>query len=447
VFAPERIYRGSGYGHVTVNAVTATDHAVPGRFRDPLASSEFRALFGAFMVSMPGSSVAGLALTVLVYRQTTSALLSALTFTMTLVPYLFGGTLLSGLIDRMSPRRLLVSSDLVSAALVALMVLPATPLPVLFVLLFGVSVLAPLSAGSRGALLPEILPPHAVLPGRSLIRMVAQGAQIAGYAVGGGLLAVMSPRGVLAVEVCTFVASALVLRVFLSSRPARGRAAASSLAGDSLRGVREIMRNRPLCRVLLLGWLTAFLLVAPEALAAPAVAERGHPGSAAGWWLAAAPVGTVLGELAGIWLIPATWRARLTVPLIVGGFAPLMIFFLHPGIVTSLVLLGICGACGVYMLGLDQLFLDVTPPELLGRTYAVNTSGLMVTQGVGFAVAGALGEFVSPDIVITLAGAAGLVPVVVLSGPGRPRLRRPAGRTSLVAPDEGAEAGQVDVSQ
>ena len=76
------------------------------------------------------------------------------------------------------------------------MALPATPLPALFVLLFGVSVLAPLSAGSRGALLPEILPPHAVLPGRSLIRMVSQGAQIAGYAAGGGLLAGdVAPRG------------------------------------------------------------------------------------------------------------------------------------------------------------------------------------------------------------------------------------------------------------
>ncbi len=425
--------------------MTATDHAVSGRFRDPLASSEFRALFGAFMVSMPGSIVAGLALTVLVYRQTTSALLSALTFAVTLIPYLFGGTLLSGLVDRIPARRLLVGCDLLSSGLVAVMVLPATPLPALFALLFGVSVLAPLSAGTRGGMLPEILPPSAVLPGRSLIRMVAQGAQIAGYAVGGGLLAVMSPRQVLAVEVCTFLASALIQRVFLASRPARGHTE-KSLAGDSMQGLGEILRNGPLCRVLLLNWVTAFLLVAPEALAAPAVAERGDPGSAAGWWLAAAPVGTVIGELAGIWLIPADWRVRLTTPLIVGGFVPLLFFVVHPSLVTALVLLAICGLFGVYMLSLDQLLLDVTPPDMLSRAYTVNSSGLMALQGIGFAVAGVLGELVSADATIAITGAVGLLSVVALSG-WRAKTRRPAEASSAVAPDEGAETGQVDVSQ
>jgi hypothetical protein len=111
--------------------------------------------------------------------------------------------------------------------------------------------------------------------------MVAQGAQLTGYAVGGGLLAVLSPRAVLAAETVTFAASALVLGVFLKERPARGRAG-GSLAGDSLRGVAQVLRYAPLRRVLLLGWLVPFLMNAPEALAAASVAGRGLPASAAG---------------------------------------------------------------------------------------------------------------------------------------------------------------------
>ncbi|WP_329234662.1 MFS transporter [Actinoallomurus sp. NBC_01490] len=393
-----------------------------GRYRDAFASAEFRALFGAFVVSMLGYVVAGLALTVLVYRQTRSPLLSALVFTATFLPYLFGGTLLSGLVDRVPSRRLLVGCDLGCAAIVAAMTVPGVPVPALFALLFAMSLLTPVATGARGALVADVLPPDAVVPARSLLRLVGQGAQVAGYAAGGGLLAALPPRAVLGVEAVTFTASALVLRVLLARRPARG-GAGGSLAGDSLRGVTRVLANGPLRRVLLLGWLVPFLTTWPEALAAPAVAGRGLPASATGWWLAADPVGTVLGELAGIWLIPAARRARLSAPLAACGFVPLAFFAVRPPLVPALVLLTAAGLCGAYVLGLDQLLLDVTPPELLGRAYALNSAGLMVTQGVGFATAGALGEFVPPDLAITFAGGTGLVVVALCRPPRRPAVR------------------------
>jgi hypothetical protein len=182
--------------------------------------------------------------------------------------------------------------------------------------------------------------------------------------------------------------------------------------------VTRVLANGPLRRVLLLGWLVPFLTAWPEALAAPAVAGRGLPTSATGWWLAAAPIGTVAGELAGVWLIPAARRARLSAPLAACGFVPLLLFSARPSLVPALALLTAAGLCGAYALGLDQLLLDVTPPELLGRAYAVNSAGLMATQGVGFAVAGALGEILPPDLTITFAGGAGLV-VVALCRPRR----------------------------
>ena len=70
---------------------------------------------------------------------------------------------------------------------------------------------------------------------------------------------------------------------------------------------------------------------------------------------------------------------------------PFLVFVLDPSLALALVLLTASGLCGAYLLGLDQLLLDVTPPDLLGRAYTVNTSVLMATQGIGFAGAGALG--------------------------------------------------------
>jgi hypothetical protein len=407
--------------------VTTTDRSGGGRYRDAFASTEFRALFGSHVVSMLGSVIVGLAIVVLVYRQTSSPLLSALTFTTTFLPYLLGGTLMSGLVDRVPPRRLLVGGDLVSVALVVLMATPGLPVPVLFALLAGLSLLRPLSIGARSALLPRIIGTGAVVPARSLFRLVTQGAQIAGFAAGGGLLADLSPRAVLFVAAAMFAASALVLRMFLGAHPKEPgpRRPRGSLAGDSLRGVGQVMRNGPLRRVLLLGWLVPLLAVVPEALAAPSVAGRGLPSSATGWWLAAGPLGTVAGELAGVWPVPAARRGRLVAPLAGCGFVPFAVFALRPAMVAALALLVAAGLCGAYMLGLDQLILEVTPPDLLGRAYTVNTAVLMATQGLGFAGAGALAEAVPPDLVIAMAGAAGLVTVAVLRTPRRGPAVRP----------------------
>src|SRR5689334_9795484 len=97
------------------------------RYRDALRVPEFRALFAAFTVSLLGTVVATVALTVLVYARTGSSALAALTFTLMFLPYLFAGGLLNAIVDRRPPRRLMVGCDLASAALIALMALPGVP--------------------------------------------------------------------------------------------------------------------------------------------------------------------------------------------------------------------------------------------------------------------------------------------------------------------------------
>ena len=127
------------------------------RFRDALAVPEFRALFIAFAISLMGTVVSAVALTVLVYARTGSAFLSSLTFALGFVPYLVSGTLLSSLVDRLPMRRLLVTCDLACAALVGVMAIPATPVAALLVLLLTVGMLTGVSSGARSALLPTMV--------------------------------------------------------------------------------------------------------------------------------------------------------------------------------------------------------------------------------------------------------------------------------------------------
>ena len=212
----------------------------PGGYLDALAVGEFRALFAAYTVSMLGDIVAAVALTVLVFQRTGSPFLAGVTFTLAFVPYLFGGALLSSLVDRVPPRRLMIGCDLLSAAIVALMALSAVPVPALLALLFLLGLISPVAAGMRNTLLVVVLPPEAFIAGRSLFRIVAQSAQVVGNAAGGLLIALTSPRGALALDCVSFLGSALVVRLATRGRaPLRGEAdgaARSNVLRDSLGG-------------------------------------------------------------------------------------------------------------------------------------------------------------------------------------------------------------------
>jgi MFS family permease len=406
-----------------------------GKYRDALRVPEFRALFAAYTVSMLGDIVAAVALTVLVFDRTGSSFLAGVTFTLAFVPYLFSGALLSSLVDRVPPRRLMIGCDLLSAAIVALMASSAVPVWALLALLFVLGLISPVAGGMRNRLLVVVLPGGAFIAGRSLFRIVAQSAQVVGNAAGGLLIALTSPRGALLIDCVSFLVSALVVRAATRARsPLGGAAGEMNVLRDSLAGASAVLSDPRIRRVLLLGWLVPTCAVAPEALAAPYVAHLGLSEGAAGWWLAAIPTGMLVGELVAIWFVPPAWRLRLIGVLAAATFVPLLAFAVEPGLAVALPLLFVSGLCGAWILGQDALILEVTPERLLGRVFSVNQAGLISLQGLGFALAGALAEVVPPHVAIVIAAVTGLGIVAALA----PGIRAPSGRGGSGAITEAA---------
>jgi MFS family permease len=405
-----------------------TKDAPAGTYRSALRVVEFDALAGTSLISVLGDSAAYLAVTVLVYQRTGSPLLSALTFATAFLPYLLGGTLLSALVDRFRPKTLLVGVDLIGAALVAVAAIPGVPIPALFGGLFLIGALAPVRTGTVAALIAEILPGDTFVAGRSVQRICVQTGQIAGTGLGGLLIAGFGPRGALFVDSASFVVSATVTAIAVRSRPVRsatGQRSADqqpggqpSIVADSLAGIREIWSHTGVRRLLLLGWIVPFVAVAPEGLAAPAVAQSGRTAALVGVWMAAIPVGTVLGDLLAVWIVPPAHRSRTTWPLAILLTVLMIAFVVGLPFGLAIALLVACGAASAYGLGLDQLLRDGTPPQLQARAFTLNSTGLMVSQGLGFAAAGALGQILPAHQAIALAGALGLAAVLALGRSG-----------------------------
>ncbi|MEU8870869.1 MFS transporter [Streptomyces javensis] len=386
-------------------------------YRSVFAVREFRAVFAAHLVSMLGEMVGQIALSVLVFRLTGSPLLSALTFATSMLPYVIGGALLSAVADRFPARRVLVVCDLVHAACVAAMVVPGMPVAALLALRCVPAAISPVFSGTRSATLGDILGEgDAFVLGRSVIRITSQTAQLAGFGVGGLLLAAVSPRAALALTAAALVGSALVLRFGTRRRPARrptgggappATAGRCPLLGDSLSGIRRLFADRRIRALMVLSWVPPMFVVMPEVLLTPYSDGLGLGAVGLGLLMCGMPVGAITSEaLVGSLLGPHA-RARLTLPVGVAAMLPALGYAAHPSFGWALALQVLTG-CGIaYHLGLDQWFFAAVPDELRGRAMTVMTAGLMTSQGLGMAVSGAVAEVVPVHVVAATAGGCG----------------------------------------
>ena len=391
-----------------------------------LVIGEFRAVFAASATGIVGTVISAVVLTVLVFDRTRSPLYSSLTFTLGFLPFVFTGTLLSGIVDRVPPRRLLVSCYLGSASLTAVMAFPGMPIAALLVLLVGTGTLGGIANATQAALVRSVVPEATYVPARSLIRIAAQVAQVAGNPLGGLLIVALSPGGAFLVSSVLLVIAASVVRFGLGRYPVTGAADGTALLRDSLHGVRQVFSHAPLRRLLLLGWLVPMFFVAPEALAAPYVASRGGSPALVGLWLAALPVGLITGDLLGVWFVSPRRQRRIIGIAAAASFVPYLAFFGTPPIAVALPLLVCAGLGSMYSLGLDALVRQAAPEHLFARTMAVNTAGLLTTQALGFPLAGAVAGLAGPGPAIVAAGLCGIVTVICL----RPRAAAAAGQAA-----------------
>ena len=191
------------------------------------------------------------------------------------------------------------------------------------------------------------------------------------------------------------------------------------MTGDSLRGIRRVLADHRIRRLLLFSWLVPVCAVAPEALAAPYASHIGQPARVTGFLLMGIPAGTVVADLVVARLLSGRLQRRLIVPAGLLTFVPLAGFAASPRLALALALLVTCGLGSAWGAGLDGLMISAAPEELRGRVLALASAGLMFLQGAGFALWGIAGQYAPVNVVIPGAAVAGVL-VVLLLRPRRP---------------------------
>lgn len=372
-------------------------------------------MFLAHAISMAGTVAAEVALSILVYQRSHSALLSALVLVVSFLPWGLGGTVLSSIADRFPARPLLVLCDLTSALCIGAMLLPHMPVLALLGLLLVTGLISPLFQGSRAASLAHLLSADLFPIGRSLLRSISQAMVLTGFAAGSVAVAAVGPRWLLTGDAVSFVASALLIRFGTAYTPASGTTrGAKSVLRESLEGIRYIAENPPLRRMLLLSWTAPGFASAADGLAVAYTAQAGSPATDAGALFTGYAAGMLVSEFV-VARTSATTRRRLLVPLVVLTQLPALGFVFGPAVPVAAGLLVLVGCGSAFSQGLDPLILAATDPAYRGRMFTVQSSGLMTIQGLGIGLAGVIGTAAPARFVLSGGAVIGLVAVVLLA--------------------------------
>jgi MFS family permease len=392
-------------------------HSEPARstsFRTVFMIAEFRNLWFSQVLSAGGDRLALVALTILIYDRTHSPLLAAVAYAAGNVPYIVGALFLSGLADRLPRRTVMVAADLVRAALVTAMLVPRISLAALIGLLYAVTAVQPPFDAARSAILRDILPGRTYAIGAAAMQMTMRMIVVGGAVLGGLAVALIGARYALGVDDLTFIASGVLLVIGLKARPGPPSSFIPNAPLQLVHGIRLVFGDKALRTLMLIGWLAAFYEI-PEGIAAPYAGSLGGGPVATGLLIAAGQIGTVIFAPLFTKRIGPLTRLRWMGPLAICACGTLVLSVLRPGLAASMAIFAVSGSFAIYQIAANTAFVERVPNERRGQAFGLANAGLVVGQGIGFAVAGAATQWIPAQMVLALAGGLGALAAIYLT--------------------------------
>jgi MFS family permease len=380
-------------------------------------------LRGAFVVSTTGDWVYRFALPLVVLEQTGSALSTAFTYILEVVPYVLIGLFAGAVADRADRRRLMVGCDLFAAVLMGLLaVVLITGNPPIWLLYL----LALLLATSRPVYFPAfqgILVDRVAAGRRPGLNAWIQGTDSAlnmlGPVLGVGVVVLIGSGVACAVDAISFALSALLVSRITAPSGGAGPIGwleiARNLGGDFRIGVREILGSNALFWGTVLMTGANFAALAVESNLVFVTAGGGRAAETA-LGLVFAALGA--GALAGATVAPALIRRFPVGRTLAGGMGLMAAALALPALAPTTVTIGIA----MFLLGFATSSIvvpwytfrqSIVPAKLIGRVTSVGRSLSFVSIPLGALFGSWLVTEFSAAMLFVVAG--GLQAVVWLS--------------------------------
>jgi MFS family permease len=401
-----------------------TNNAPSGTIRAALRYPAFRYLLSALAVSQVGDWMYNLALVVLVYDRTHSALWAGITTAARIVPIVVLGPLGGVLADRFDRRRIMIVCDLARMGLMLLLAaVAAAGLPI---------VLAPVIAAAATAAAAPYMPcvaavtPRVVddadLPGANAARSAVGGASIIlGPAFGGVLMFLGSSTAAFALNALTFGLSALAVLairdrgVFATRRPAPSPAAErpaglfspglfNDLFGELAQGAAALRAHPEAVRLIGADIMCSFLYGTQTVLLLLVSRHVGLGAQGYGYMFAAIGAGGLIGTALTSRASRSSRPHRVQAAALAAAGLPTVLLTVTRWPAAAIVLAGLTGIGTLLVEILTETTLQRTLDEdVFGRAY-----GLALPASLGGIV---VGSAIAPVLASLLGGSGALLAV------------------------------------
>ncbi|WP_308464780.1 MFS transporter [Rathayibacter soli] len=197
----------------------------------------FRRLWAAGLISDAGDWLLFIALPLVVYRLTGSALGTSLAFLLELIPAVVLAPIAARLVNRLDRRWLMVAINVLQAiALVPLLfVHTKADLPLVYIVIVAQAALGTAFEPAKNALLPNLVGPEQLVSANALVGLNQNLGRLIGGPLGGVLLAVGDLELVVAVDAVSYLLSALLIAA-VPSMPRQKLPIGSDAPGARQRG-------------------------------------------------------------------------------------------------------------------------------------------------------------------------------------------------------------------
>lgn len=365
-------------------------------FRQVLGNRPFFTLWVARLVSGCGDWLALVALLSLIsFRMHGSPSQLSGVLIAYITPRAFIAPLAGVFVDRWSLRRIMVTCDLLRAALVPLIVL-ASGLYQVYFILFVFSTVSCFFLPAQSASIPRLVSKEELLVANALNSQVTHLTKVISPALAGLLVAWVGEKLCFYIDSATFVLSALLLStITLRPGPARQRKQVGSVIADLREGLRFIVKHGEI-RFLVLSIAAAIFAVGVfQALITIYIRDVLSAASQFfGLFISLVGAGTILGALSIGWYAQR-WPQTLMViaGILTVGLSIFLLAVLPSVGATLLSSLGLGIGAAYALIPAQTLLQAETPQNLLGRVTSGADSFITAGQIVAFAAAGTIANY------------------------------------------------------
>jgi len=210
-------------------------------------NSDFWKYWTGQTVSNLGSSITLFALPLLVYKLTGSALNLGITTAATFLPYLLFGLILGAWTDRVDRKRMMISTDIARALIIAsiplLAFLGILPIWWIYVVAFIHATLTICFEAGEFAAIPSLVNRDDLVTANGRIQASYSGASIVGPLLAGVLVTVVPLTALMLIDALSFLVSSFSLMLIrISFNPGEKRAP-TRIRSDVFEGLRDVLSH------------------------------------------------------------------------------------------------------------------------------------------------------------------------------------------------------------